>query len=114
MEIIISVVILAMVMTGLANIFVGSKRWLLHARLRMAGGELGRHFLEPLQMQVRQDQWGSNCLSSNPTSGCDLNSWIDPYGNITYLPTYSINSLNSPNDRLRKVKLTLSWSEPPF
>jgi Tfp pilus assembly protein PilV len=61
-EIIVSVVILALVITGLANVFVAGKRYIQHSRMRMAGGELGKEFLDPLQQYVRQDTWDGNQL----------------------------------------------------
>ncbi|MBL7081262.1 MAG: hypothetical protein ISS44_01665 [Candidatus Omnitrophica bacterium] len=104
-EITVSLLILALIMAGMVNIFVATKRLTGHARYRMTGGEIGRRFLDPLQMNVRQDQWGSNCLSSG--AGCPAAQTID---NITYTPTYSFSNLLS--GRLRKVKLTLTWNEP--
>jgi Tfp pilus assembly protein PilV len=37
-EIIVSVVILALAVTGLANVFVAGKRYIQHSRSRMTGG----------------------------------------------------------------------------
>ncbi|MCM8795780.1 MAG: type II secretion system GspH family protein [Candidatus Omnitrophica bacterium] len=106
LEILVSVLILALVMTALANIFVTAKRYILHSRLRMAGGELGRLFLDPLQQDVRQDQWGNNCLSANVN--CPGAQTID---NTTYTPNYTITK-NSPLTNLNEVSVTVSWNEP--
>lgn len=113
MEIIISVIILAVIMAGVTNLFVSGKRWILHARMRMTGGELGRQFLDPWQMQVRQDEWATNCLGTSNGAGCinlvaDMGLWTDSNG-ITYTPTYEISQVGN----LRKVRLTVTWNERP-
>lgn len=117
-EILVSSLILALIMIGLANLFVAGKRHILHSRSRMAGGELEKFFLEPLQMNVRQDQWGGNCLSTNGVNppGCNTAAWIDPSSGIQYTPQYQIGGLLvdflNPLGRLRRVILTLNWNEP--
>jgi Tfp pilus assembly protein PilV len=109
-EILVSCVILALVLTGLVNIFIAGKRYILHSRSRMTASELGRYFLDPLQMQVRQDQWGNNCLSnpascSNPTIGRDQGlDW-------TYTAHY-YSYQNNPINNLNKVRVDITWSEP--
>ncbi len=104
-EILVSALILALVMTGMANIFLASRRHLMHTRSKTQAAELGRLFLAPLQMDVRQDQWSSNCLGSG--TGCPGAETID---NITYTPTCN-RTLNSPITNLNKVKLTITWNE---
>lgn len=100
---------MALVMTGLVNLFISGKRLILHSRSRMAAVELGKYFLDPLQMQVRQDQWGSNCLSQDGTSDCSMGT--QAIGGITYTPSYE-RSAHPSLSNIRKVKLTLSWNEP--
>lgn len=111
LEIIVSLILLSLIMLGVTNLFITGKSWILHARSRMAGGELGRHFLEPLQMQVRQDAWGSNCLTRDGTNpaGCVTDSWIDPASKIEYKPSYEISSVTGTN--LRKVRFAVKWTE---
>ena len=123
MEIIVSMTILTVVMAGLLNFFVSAKKHTAYSRSRVSAAELGRYFLDPLQMQVRQDQWGtpypsysagSNCLWSSPTSGCPGSQTIN---NITFIPTYCIDGCNDPTTHtipgttLRRVKVVISWSE---
>lgn len=126
LEILISTIILALVMTGLANIFIAGKRYILHSRARMTGGELGKLFLDPLQMDVRQDEWNQAENSLNTvTTYCDS----DPghaaeqnpacplaadrlLGGIEYSAKYEISAPFLPNSDLRRVKLTLTWNEP--
>lgn len=111
LEIIIAAVILSITMVGLTNLFISGKRLGLHSQYRMSSAEIGKYFLDPLQKFVRQDQWGSNCLSRNGTnpSGCDTTPWKDPSSQIEYTPTYVISSLGSTN--LRKVNMLIRWNE---
>jgi Tfp pilus assembly protein PilV len=108
MEVLVSAVLIAIVLVGLANLFVVGKRYILHNRSRMTGGELGRVFLDPLQMHVRQDTWGTanNCLSNK--TNCPTPQTLD---NITYTPDYNdITDVAGTN--LRRVRLIISWTEP--
>ena len=120
LEILVSCVILSLTLIGLANIFVSAKRYILHSRARMAGGELGRLFLEPLQMHVRQDTWNQtgNALNigvtycgqnpQNPICPSEANRTLD---RIVYNATYDItNHPNAPN--IRKVVVNIRWNEP--
>lgn len=104
-EIIVAAFVLALVTTGLAYVFLAGKRHLLHTRSKIQATELGRLFLAPLQMDVRQDQWGSNCLSAG--TGCLGAQTID---SILYTPTYNISNVSGTT--LRKVKVTINWTEP--
>jgi prepilin-type N-terminal cleavage/methylation domain-containing protein len=104
LEILVSVIILALLVTGLTNVFMSGKRSILHSRSKMTAAELGGYFLDPLQEQVRQDQWGSNCLSSG--TGCPGTQALN---NITYTPTYTISDVSGTT--LRKVKINLKWNE---
>lgn len=105
LEILISMIILAVIMTGVSRLFLSGRKLILHSRSRITAAELGKYFLDPLQMDVRQDLWGSNCLSSG--IGCPGAQTIN---NITYTPTYS-RTLNSPISNLNKVKVTITWTE---
>ena len=117
-EIIVATLILALVTTGLAYVFLAGKRHIQHTRSKIQAIELGRLFLAPLEMDVTisertsgaQNGWGqiNNCLSSDGTSpGCPGAQTID---NISYTPTYNISGL--PGTTLRKVKVTINWTEP--
>jgi len=109
LEILIAALILALVMTGLASIFLAGKRHLAHTRSKIQAAELGKLFLAPLQQDVRQDQWEarSNCLSSDGSTGCPGAQTVD---NITYTPNYNISDLSGTT--LKKVKVTINWTEP--
>jgi len=108
MEVLVSTALIAVLAVGMANLFVAGKRYILHTRTRMTSGELGRVFLDPLQMDVRQDTWGSssNCLTNK--TNCPGAATIGP---ITYNPDYS-DITDIPGTSLRRVRLVIRWDEP--
>ena len=105
LEVLISIVIFVIAIAGLSTLFMSGKRLLLHAQYRTTAGELGRVFLNPLQMDVREDEWLNNCLSTG--AGCPGSQTI---GTIDYNPTYAINNVAGTD--LRRVVLTVDWTEP--
>jgi len=108
-EVLVAVIILALVTTGLAYVFLAGKRHMLHTRSKMQAAELGRLFLAPLQMDVRQDQWASNCLGAG--TGCPASPANDvTVDNITYEPATTVTQ-NFSGTTLSKVKLTITWNE---
>ncbi len=106
MEILVALVIFVLLIASFVSLIVASKRYMLHSRSRISGGEIGRQFLEPLQLDVRQDQWGSNCLSAG--LNCNTTAWTDPSSGIVYTPTYTFSNTNN----LRKLRLDITWNEP--
>ena len=111
LEILIAALILSLVMTGLVGIFVSGKRLVLHSRARMTGGELGKFFLDPLENEVRADQWGGgNCLSG----GACPNPQQETLGSITYNAYYNASDvLVGTNPPLRRVTVNIAWDETP-
>ena len=104
-EILVSAIILALVMTGLVGIFIGGKRHILHSRSRMTAAELGKYFLEPLQMEVRQDTWSTNCLGGSacpPTTPQTLD-------NIQYNATYNTSAVAGTT--VRRARVSINWTE---
>ena len=109
LEIMISVLILAITLASLANVFVSGKRYILHARSRIRAAEMGKFFLEPLQMQVNQGAWATNPLGQ--ASGTPLSAGPGfTLDTIPYSGNYTISSVPN-NTALRKVVLTVSWTE---
>ena len=110
-EVIISTIILAITLAGMANLFISGKRWLMHSRSRVAGGEIGKLFLDPLSMQVQESDWdlGTNDLRAP-------RSWVGAPVTVNqklYTPTYTVSRVfNGPVDTgLRRVEVTVSWPE---
>lgn len=128
LEILVAAIILALLMLGLTNLFYSGKRYLQHSRARMTGGEIGRLFLEPLNMAVREDTWD---VATNPlydasgggstTRYCDSVSVPQQPGcptldertldKIIYDATYTFTRDNPIID-LTRVKLEVKWTEP--
>jgi len=106
MEVVVSAVIFALVLVGMTNLFIGGRRYIMHARARMTAGELGKYFVDPLQMQVRFDQWGSNCLSSG--AGCVTPTFN--INNIDYNAQYQVSPGPGTTD-VRRVTTTITWQE---
>jgi type II secretory pathway pseudopilin PulG len=100
-EIIVSTVILALVMTGLVNVFVAGRKFALHNRNRTGAGEIGRIFIDPLQNYVRQDTWSSNPLGTNsyPNAGSGI-----------YTAAYTITNHPS-NVDIKRVRTRITWTE---
>ncbi|MDD4980848.1 MAG: type II secretion system protein [Candidatus Omnitrophica bacterium] len=110
LEILVAVLILALVMAGIANVFIASRRRLGQSRSKIQAAELGRLFLAPLQNQVRQDLWGKNCLSGK-TEECP---GPEKLGFTTYKPAYEITPVVIAGNTLplQRVKVTITWDEP--
>ncbi len=107
-------------MAGISNIFIGTKRFIQHNRCRIQAVNLGRHLLEPLEKYVRQDQWDAaqndyvagHPLRKGTRTGND--EWVYGIPAVSYTPQYEISvppGLPSTN-AIRKVKLTISWTDP--
>jgi len=107
-EIIVSTVIMALIMAGMSNIFIAGRRHLLHSRCRMTSAELGHYFLDPLQLQVRQDTWDTSCLK---TGVCPEQTIGSAQGlDRNYAAQYNITS-NFNNTSLSKVEVDIKWAE---
>lgn len=77
LEILVSTILLALVIAALANIFIATKRLVMHTRSRTGAAELAARYLEPLHMQVSQQGWATNCLGVGTDANCD-NSVSNP------------------------------------
>jgi Tfp pilus assembly protein PilV len=125
-EVLVSAIILALVTTGLVGIFIAGRRQILHSRSRMTTGELGKLFLEPLQMQVRQgetspsanDGWDQNSNLLRIPAAQENISWTGATENlnsIDFTPNYTVSRVRDSlgNDTgLRRVRVTINWTEP--
>lgn len=103
LEVLISVIILALVITGLVNVIVAGKWLMQRSRFRMSAGEIGKKFIDPLQAYVREDTWTSNPLGN-------LSMSIPQATNGIYIANYTV--ANHPGDAdIKKVKIIVSWTE---
>jgi len=129
MEIIVATVIFAVAVAGLTNLFVAGKRYILHSRLRISGGELGKVFLDPLQMSVAQNTWdtaanslkaGSYYCDDTPhagkallPAGCPSSASQRTLDGTPYNADYTVEDMSGEanNPELRRVVLQVNWSE---
>jgi prepilin-type N-terminal cleavage/methylation domain-containing protein len=128
-EILVSLVILLLVVASLASVFVSGKMQIAHIRSRLTGTELGKYFLDPFQMYVRQgatsptanDGWDQAYNQLYIPVGQDSYSRPDPngltVGGVTFKPIdYTISRVKdaSNNDTgLRRVVVKINWTESP-
>ena len=111
LEVLVSTIILSLIVGALASLYFGAKRWVLHSRMRMQATEVSTSYLDPLQRNVRQDQWNpaSNCLSTNGAAGC--NAVVDTMEGVQYTPAYTIGAPPF-GGNTKKVRFTITWNEP--
>lgn len=108
-ELLVAVILFAMTVTGLVNLFGSSKRWIEHSQARMTVGELAKRVLDPIQADVREDQWAAgNCLSTGV--GCGPPT-IQIQGR-TYNIFYTVNS--GPILNLTSVRVDINWTENAY
>lgn len=109
-EILVSTIILSLVFLGLLSLFISGRKYLEHSQSRMGGSELGKVFIDPLQLQVRQDTWNANDLAIGNTISTTKN-----INGVTYTATSdAITAVKDPADidtTLRRVKTTIHWNE---
>ena len=103
-EVLVSMVLLALVMTGLVNVFGAGNHYALYSRNRMTSSEMGKLFLEPLQLAVRADSWDSGELGLGSHS-CGASS----VNTIPYTAQYQVD--NVPGVSSRRVTAKVSWTE---
>jgi len=127
-EVIVATVILSMVLAGMVSVFVASKRHVMHSRDRITSGEMGKLFIDPLQLYVRQDNWdtvsnalrlvGSNYITycdadpahatlQNPA--CPADASQRKVNNIDYTAQYEVAAVSG--TELRKVTVKVNWTE---
>jgi hypothetical protein len=107
-EIIVASVILAITVTALANVFFAGKNLISYSRSRVSGGELGKVFLDPLQLDVDQSQWATNCLGSG-SSACASLEVIKQLGTVLYTPRYTVSDVAGTGSELKRVEVKISW-----
>lgn len=132
-EIIVASLVFALTIAGLLSVFVAGSRHIIHARERITSAELGKLFIDPLQVDVRQDTWtlgqASNALTPGTTycdsvGGHTQNKNCPPaaqrtVNNREFWAAYTIaqGGVNPGDDPaligtdLRRVTATITWNE---
>ena len=113
---------MAMLVTGLFEVFISAKKFAIHSRSRMAAAQMSKVFLDYLPMHVRADTWNTLSSALNTTDAglryCDSNvghtqqtgcpSEADrTLDTIPYNATYTIIS----EYNIRRVTLEVTWNE---
>ena len=106
-EIMVSSVIFSLVILGLVSVFVSASKHITHARERMTSAQLGKFFLDPLQVYVRYDTWDGgvgNELEIGTRSGVAQN-----INNRDFTEEHAVAAVAGTD--LRRVISTISWNE---
>jgi len=112
-EIIVASVIFVLVIVGLLSVFVAGNKQIIHVRERMTSAELGKLFIDPLQIDVRQDTWnqagnGLNLSPAPPTT--------QTVNNRVFTGTYTVADATTDTalagTDLRRVTTKITWNEP--
>jgi prepilin-type N-terminal cleavage/methylation domain-containing protein len=108
LELLVSLLILSLVLTGLGNVFVVARSFMMHTRARTAAGQAGKFVLSPLQGAVSADTYdmaglkpGVSTGETVTVDGINFNSSLN-ISNVTSLPAGGL---------LRKVDVNISWHE---
>jgi len=107
LEIIIAMIIISLVVAGLAGVFVAGKRHLLHSRERIVSSELGKLFMDPFQLDVRQDTWDQAGNKLNVAAGVALEA--QKINNTDYSAAYDVTEVSGTD--LRRVIVNVNWTE---
>lgn len=110
-EIIVASVVFALTIAGLLGVFVAGSRHIIHARERVTSAELGKLFIDPLQLDVRQDTWVGNSLDPlvpHPPVTQTVNNTVFT---CNYIMDDATSDSALVNTDLRRVTATIAWNE---
>ena len=116
MEILISLIILSLVFLGLLNLFISGRRYIQHSQSRMTAAELGKLFIDPLQMEVRQNDWWwktgdtitANRLIPTTVSGSAI-ELTESISSVTYRAVSTVEGTGLGD--LRRVRTKIDWTD---
>jgi len=107
LEIVVSMIILALVMAGLFNVFVAGRGYLIHSRCRTSASQFATKIMDPLQNEVNQSTWDTAgnrlIVGSPPDTTEDING-------VTYNSNFMVTD-QSAGSFLRRVVLNVTWNE---
>lgn len=130
-EILVVTVIFSLIILGMLSVFDAGNRHVIHTRERITSSELGKLFIDRLQLGVNWSTWGLSAASNALVLGttyCDgvgghtQNIFCPPaaqrtINNRTFSATYVTTAIadstaSDANDNLRRVTTTINWTEP--
>lgn len=120
-EILVSIIVLALVVTGLTQVFLSARKFSIHSRSRATAMQLGKFMLDylPVYTNATATGWNATTSAINITApsrycggaleqitGCppEANRTID---NTVYTAQYNITDTGN----VRKVTLNIFWNE---
>ncbi|MDD5078941.1 MAG: prepilin-type N-terminal cleavage/methylation domain-containing protein [Candidatus Omnitrophica bacterium] len=108
-EILVAMLLLSLVMIGLVNVFITSKRLLMRGQSKITALEFARSFIEPLNNAIRQDTW------NHANNDLRLGTRTGPYqviNGINYTSVYNVTDVPAPSAaNLRRVKVDMRWND---
>ena len=107
-EILVASFIFALIISGLVSVFVMAKGHSVHAQARVIASQLGKFFLDPLQTDVDESNWGDNCLGRHDPGDCP--DGIEIIDGRTYRAIYNVDDVGNNTD-LRRVTVNITWNE---
>ncbi len=123
LEVLVSVIVMALLATGLFEVLISAKKLTIHARSRVAAVQMSKNLLDYLQVHVRADTWNTSASALNTTDTTVLR-YCDSDGSHTQqtgcLPEadrtldtiiYNANYTIIPEFNLRRVTLRVTWNE---
>lgn len=131
-EILVATVIFCLVMLGLVSVFVAAKAQIVNSRERMISAEIGKLFVDPLQMDVRQDTWAAGAAGNALTLGTTYCDSVGGHTQNKNCPPVAERELNNSyfsatyviadgstvpaltGTDLRQVVTTVTWTETPL
>jgi Tfp pilus assembly protein PilV len=115
LEIVVSMMILALILVGLMNVFVAAGNWMSHSRSRVSASQIGTVFLEPFQDAVSANTWDNNSLSVRNYTDNNNTVFIN---RVLYTPSYVITNTtdlgSNATINLRRVQVRIVWNETKF
>lgn len=130
LEILVSAILLALLILGLANIFVATRRLVFHIGARLTAAEISRRYLDPFYMQVSAANWGVTTPSGNCSrmfvkmfAAPYINPYTESASNTIFTPNYNpdgagaddiddVNFTVNPGESvICRVALRVNWDE---
>jgi Tfp pilus assembly protein PilV len=106
LEILVSLLILAVVITGIMSVFISSQRYIIRSRHRLQAANIARQILEDLYREVRQDTWDTGELRGNYSKSGSITLPGEP---ITYNWNFTVSNVTGYS--YRRVTVNVSWNE---
>lgn len=106
-ELMVAAVLFSLVVLGFVGVFVASTKHIFHARERMTSAQLGKYYLDPLQIHVRFDTWnqlGNELTPAGPKSGTS-----QTINRSNFSEQHEVTTVAGTD--LRRVVSTISWTE---